>query len=237
MSGSSLYLNVRGLKKSFGLKPALRGIDLTMPQGERAALLGANGAGKTTLLRILAGLTKPSAGSVSIDGFDIVGDAQAVRRLVGFVAHQPYLYDELTARENLLFFARMYTVRDGRERANMLLQRVGLERKANERVSTLSRGQVQRLSLARALLHGPSLLLLDEPDTGLDEEGNALLETLLDEHRARGGTTIFTTHRVERALALADSIVLLNNGRVASRRATAEMELDSVRQAYQEVLR
>ncbi len=233
---SSPYVEIRGLKKSFGLKPVLRGLDLKVQQGERVALLGANGAGKTTLLRILAALTKPSAGSVSIAGLHIVDDAQQVRLLVGFVAHQPYLYDELTALENLLFFARMYSVRAGRERAMALLHRVGLERKAAERASTLSRGQVQRLSLARALLHSPRLLLLDEPDTGLDEEGNTLLETLLDEHLADGGTTLFTTHRLERAMALSDSILMLNNGRVVYRRPTSEMELNSVRQSYQEVL-
>ena len=234
---SSPYLDVRGLKKSFGLKPILRGIDLSLERGERVALLGANGAGKTTTLRILAGLTKPNAGNVSIDGFDIVHDAQQIRHLIGFVAHQPYLYDELTALENLHFFARMYTVPDGRERSVLLLRRVGLERKASERVGTLSRGQVQRLSLARALLHSPRLLLLDEPETGLDEEGNALLETLLDEHLTHGGTTLFTTHRLERALELAGSILILSGGRVVYRRPTAEMELDSVREAYQEVLR
>jgi heme ABC exporter ATP-binding subunit CcmA len=234
---SSPYLDVRDLKKSFGLKPILRGIDLSLERGERVALLGANGAGKTTLLRILAGLTKPTGGSAHIDGLDITRDAQQVRRLVGFVAHQPYLYDELTALENLHFFARMYRVTDGREHAALLLRRVGLERKASERVGTLSRGQVQRLSLARALLHYPRLLLLDEPDTGLDEEGNVLLETLLDEHLAQGGTTLFTTHRLERALEMADSILMLSGGRVVYRRPTAEMELDSVRQAYQEVLR
>jgi len=237
VSASSPYVEIHSLKKSFGLKPVLRGIDLTVEAGERAALLGPNGAGKTTLLRILAALTKPNGGRVSIAGRDIVEDAQQVRSLVGFVAHQPYLYDELTALENLLFFARMYSVRNGRERALALLSRVGLERKAGERAGTLSRGQAQRLSLARALLHSPRLLLLDEPDTGLDEEGNALLETFLAEHRSQGGTILFTTHRLERALALSDSILMLNNGRVVYRRPTHELEPESVRQVYQEVLR
>src|SRR2546429_5852233 len=196
----TLYLQIQGLKKSYTLKPILRGIDLDLYRSERVALLGANGTGKTTLLRILAGLTKPSAGTICSGGLDIVHDAQRVRHLVGFVAHQPYLYDELTAMENLLFFGRMYAVRRCKERAGVLLERVGLAKRAGERTNALSRGQVQRLALARALLHEPRLLLLDEPDTGLDEEGIALLETLLQEHRQGGGAILLTTHHLERAL-------------------------------------
>src|SRR5438105_11803223 len=195
---SPFFMQVKGLKKSFGLKPVLRNIDLTLSGGERVALLGANGAGKTTLLRILVGLTKPGAGSACIDGLDIVRDAQQVRHLVGFVAHQPYLYDELTALENLYFFAKMYTVKNAQGRIAMLLRKVGLEKKARERVNTLSRGQVQRLSLARALLHEPQLLLLDEPDTGLDQQGHELVESLIKEHTAQGGGVLFTTHQLER---------------------------------------
>src|SRR5437763_8130442 len=156
MNGSSL--EVKGLKKSFGLKPVLRGVDLTLCSGECMALMGANGAGKTTLLRILAGLTKPGAGSASIGGLDIVRDAQHIRHLVGFVAHQPYLYDELTALENLHFFGRMYGVKQVQERAKGLLEQVGLVRWANERVNALSRGQVQRVALARELWHSSKLL-------------------------------------------------------------------------------
>src|SRR6266567_7376773 len=167
----STLVEVRGLKKTYTFKPILRGIDLTVARGERVALLGANGAGKTTLLRILACLTKPVAGSALVAGLDCVREAQQVRHLIGFVAHQPYLYEDLTALENLLFFARMYSVQHAHERAVELLRRVGLERRQHERVSTFSRGLVQRLSWARALLHTPPLLLLDEPDTGLDQSG------------------------------------------------------------------
>jgi heme ABC exporter ATP-binding subunit CcmA len=231
------FLAITGLKKSFEIKSVLRGIDLALERGERMALMGANGAGKTTLLRILACLTAPSSGSVCIDGWEIVRDAQQVRRLVGFVAHQPYLYDELTALENLLFFGKMYTVKDVRERAELLLRKVGLEKRVKERVGVLSRGQVQRLSLARALLHAPSLLLLDEPDTGLDEEGHQLIEDVLAEHSAQGGTVLFTTHQLERALKLGDSLVMLGKGRVVFQAKTVGLELNRMRQEYQEVLR
>jgi heme ABC exporter ATP-binding subunit CcmA len=225
-------LHIKALKKSFGLKPVLRGIDLSLCSGERLALLGANGAGKTTLLRILAGLTKPTGGSFHLKGLDGVRDAQQIRRLVGFVAHQPYLYDELTALENLLFFAHMYTVKNIHERARELLRRVGLERRAQERVSALSRGQVQRLALARALLHAPWLLLLDEPHTSLDEEGSALLETLLTEHVEQGGGVLFTTHDLERALKLSHSIAILSDGRIVYHQPTQALELDGLREAY-----
>jgi heme exporter protein A len=231
------YLQTQGLKKSYTFKPILRGIDLDLYRGERVAMLGANGTGKTTLLRILAGLTKPSAGTICIGGLDIVHDAQRARHLVGFVAHQPYLYDELTAMENLLFFGRMYAVKQVHERATELLNRVGLARRTQERVSTLSRGQVQRLSLARALLHSPQLLLLDEPDTGLDEEGNELLANILYEHTENGGTTLFTTHNLEHALNWSNHVAMLSAGRVGYTRETEELELHGLQEVYHEVLK
>ena len=164
-------------------------------------------------------------------------DAQQVRRLVGFVAHQPYLYDELTALENLLFFGKMYAVKDARERTEDLLRRVGLEKRARERAGVLSRGQVQRLSLARALLHAPRLLLLDEPDTGLDEEGLRLIEDVLAEHSAQGGAVLFTTHQLDRAMKLGDSLLMLSRGRLVFQEKTAGLELERMRQEYQEVFR
>jgi heme ABC exporter ATP-binding subunit CcmA len=234
---SASYLEIHGVKKSFGLKPILRGIDLSLHAGERMALLGANGAGKTTLLRILAGLTRSSAGRITIDGLDLMQQTREIRRKVGFVAHQPYLYDDLSALENLLFFARMYAVEQPQVRSTLLLQRVGMGKKARERVGSLSRGQLQRLALARALLHDPQLLLLDEPDTGLDQDGLALLTELLAEHHAQGGTQLFTTHDLGAAMGRSDQVVMLSNGRVAYQRETASLEDASIRQIYQEVVR
>lgn len=234
---SNPYLEIHGLKKSFGLKPILRGLDLNLHAGERMALLGANGAGKTTLLRILAGLTRPTDGRILIDGLNLVQQTREIRRKVGFVAHQPYLYDELSALENLIFFARMYALAQPQARAIELLQRVGLSKKVRERAGALSRGQAQRLALARALLHEPQLLLLDEPDTGLDQDGLALLAELLAEHHARGGTILFTTHDLEAALGRSDQIVMLNNGRVAYQQATVSLEQERIHEVYQEVVR
>jgi heme ABC exporter ATP-binding subunit CcmA len=230
-------VQITDLKKSFTLKPILRSVTLEIHQGERIALLGANGTGKTTLLRIIAGLTQPDKGSVSICGLHSTRDAQQVRRLIGFVAHQPYLYEELTALENLLFFARMYAVEHGVERARILLQRVGLGRRAQERVSTFSRGMVQRLAWARALLHSPQMLLLDEPDTGMDQQGHELIDTLLGEHTRQGGCTLFTTHQLERALKGSDRIIILAAGRIVFQRSTAALDLETLQHIYQEATR
>ena len=230
-------VEISNLKKSYAFKPVLRRIDLTILQGQRVALLGSNGAGKTTLLRILAGLEKPTSGVVRVAGLDAVRDPRQIRQLVGFVAHQPYLYEELTALENLLFFGRLYNVASARERAMDLLRRVGLERRAQERMSALSRGQVQRLAWARALLHAPSLLLLDEPETGLDQEGSALIDALMAEHYAGGGSILFTTHSLERALSMSEQIVVLNGGRIVSQLDSAGLTLEQLRQIYREGVR
>lgn len=234
---SAPIVEVVGVKKSFGFKPVLRRIDFVLPRGERLALLGPNGAGKTTLLRILAGLSKPGSGTIAIDGFDSHQDAQELRACIGLVAHQAYLYEELSALENLLFFGRLYSVPQACERALLLLEQLGLSRRAQERVSTFSRGQVQRLAWARALLHQPSLLLLDEPDTGLDQQGNMLMDQLFAEHHARGGSIIFTTHNLERALRLSDRVIIIAGGRVAYQHATHDLPLSTLQQAYQEAVR
>lgn len=230
-------VEIRGLRKAYGLKPILRGIDLTIADGASLALLGANGAGKTTLLRILACLTRPNTGRCLVDGYDVTREAQTVRQIVGVVAHQPYLYEELTVMENLLFFGRMYNVANAQERAQDLLRRVGLERRQKERVGTLSRGQVQRLSWARAFLHTPRLLLLDEADTGLDQEGYMMVDALLREHSTRGGTTLFTTHQPERAMELSSHVALLSGGRIVYEHSTQSLSLDALRDSYQALCR
>ncbi len=230
-------IEIHKLKKSYGLKPILRHVDLVLPQGERMVLLGANGAGKTTLLRMLAGLIKPSAGTIRVLGLDSVHDAMRLRHAVGFLAHQPYLYEELTALENLLFFARLYAIEGARERAQDLLQRVGMAKRMHERARSLSRGQLQRVAWARTLLHDPHLLLLDEPETGLDQEGHELIDTLLAEHHARGGSVLFTTHQFERAVGLSDSVALLSAGRVVYQKSSSEVSVDELQRVYREVAR
>ncbi len=230
-------VEIKGVKKSFGAKPVLRKIDFTLRRAERLALLGANGAGKTTLLRLLACLIQPDSGTITLNDLDSRHDAQQIRQLVGLVAHDPFLYEELTALENLLFFGKLYALPDARERARGLLRQVGLERRMQDRVGTFSRGMLQRLAWARALLHRPLLLLLDEPETGLDQDGHVLIASLLAEHTARGGSSIFTTHQLEYALASSDHLLILHGGRIALRQETSQTTLPALTRTYQEVVR
>ncbi|HLQ33280.1 MAG TPA: ABC transporter ATP-binding protein [Chloroflexota bacterium] len=199
------------LSKTFGRFSALRDVDLDVGAGETVALLGANGAGKTTLLRILATLDKPSAGKLQIAGLDALGKPQRVRALIGLVAHQTYLHPELTAAEELRFYGRLYGLADLEWRVAEQLDRFGLTARAGSRIAALSRGQQQRLAIARALLHDPAVLLLDEPDTGLDTEGVAVLERLL---AATGRTIVFSTHNHTWAKGLAARTLTLVNGRI-----------------------
>lgn len=229
-SASAVVVN--HVRKAYGLRPVLRDVSFAVAAGQCVALLGPNGAGKTTLLRVLATLTRPARGSVTIAGFDALREAGEVRSVVGYVGHTPLLYDELTARENLLFFARMYGLRDGESRADALLKQVGMRNRANDRVGTFSRGQAQRVALARGILHDPQVLLLDEPDTGLDDDAIMLLHDLIAERRATGKTTLLTTHTLERGLAWSDTVVVLTGGRVAFAGASATLLLPELRELF-----
>jgi ABC-type multidrug transport system ATPase subunit len=163
---------------------------------------------------------------------DVVYDADHIRRLIGYVGHQPSVYTDLTGLENLLFFARLYGLSDGQIRAELLLEQVGLRAKARDRVRTYSRGQVQRLALARGLLHQPQLLLLDEPETGLDENAIALLARLLQERRETGMTTILATHQLERGLQEGDEALVLVGGRVAYAGAANDLSAAEIGSLY-----
>jgi len=206
-------IQVCGLWKSFGDQVVLRGIDLTVPAGEGVALVGANGSGKSTLLRCLASVLRPQAGEVRWFGRAARGNL-AVRRLIGLVAHESFLYPHLTLRENLLFAARMCDVPEPGARADELLRRTGLERHARRLPGETSAGMQRRVSLARALVHEPPILLLDEPFAGLDAQGTAWLFDLLSTRRSRGGTLVFATHDLAHARRLADRVLELRMGRL-----------------------
>jgi heme exporter protein A len=204
-------LNAQGLTVRYAGQPpsaaALLEIDLDVEPGERLLLLGPNGAGKSTFIRVFAGLMHSARGSALVLG----QKAASARQLVGVVSHATYLYDELTAAENLRFYAELYGVPDARGRAEALLEAVGLTRLADERVGRLSRGQQQRVAIARALLHDPPVLLLDEPDSGLDLAAFGLLEGLI----ATGDrTVILTTHNLANGLRLGTRAAVLSHGRL-----------------------
>ena len=210
-------IEVEGLSKVFGMLPALRGVSFCVARGETVALLGANGSGKSTLLRLLAGLSKASAGTIRIGGWQMPGEAMALRAQIGLVAHRSLLYDNLSARENLAFYGRLYGMeREAcHERGNQLLRQVGLARRADAQARTYSRGMKQRLSIARALLHEPDVLLLDEPYTGLDQRAARALDDLLAAARAEGRTIILSTHQLERLPQEAGRALILSRGQVA----------------------
>ena len=214
-AGPAMAIAVSGLSKTFGTTRALIDVDLRVAWGQTLAVLGHNGAGKSTLLRVIASLARPDAGTVVVGGFDRAKDAARLRSIVGYVGHQPLLYDDLTAGENLAFYARLYGVADARTRIGQVLEDVGGSAWADRRVRGLSNGMQKRLAIARALLHRPSVLLLDEPETGLDVSGLAMLDRLVRGVSDGGAAVVMTTHGMERGLALADQIVVLAEGRVA----------------------
>ena len=205
-----------GVRKDYGDRAVLRGVDLTVGWGEIAVLFGANGAGKTTLLRIMAGLTRADAGTTHIAGRPMHRRGNRARRLVGFAGHQTMLYNDLTCRENLAFYARLYGIRDAGRRIDEVLEQVTLSDRANRRVRTLSHGMQKRLAMARAILHRPAVLLLDEPESGLDAQSVATLGDLLKNWAASGRAALLTTHSAEVGLAWADRSLTLAGGRIAS---------------------
>ena len=207
-------LRVRGLEKSFGEWPVLWDMDLTVPWGEVLVLFGANGVGKTTLLRILSAQAKPDAGTLLVAGYNQRLRPDSVRRHVGVVGHQTFLYDDLTCRENLHYYGRLFGLQDYRESSEEALSRLGLTHRAERRVRTLSNGLQKRLSIARAILHRPSVLLLDEPETGLDRESVGMLQVLLEEWSESGGSVVMTTHEVELGLSWAHRAGILSGGRI-----------------------
>jgi len=208
MSGPAVA--AAGVWKYFGDYPALRDVRFELGEGECLALLGRNGAGKTTLLRILAGLSGASKGGVAIDGGDV--RASATRARVGWLGHSIGLYDELSARENLRTFGALYGVKAAT--ISEWLERVNLSHVADAPVREYSRGMRQRLAVARAFLHGPRLLLLDEPFTSLDDKAIALLQGLLAAARADGATIILSTHQIREAMELASLVALLDRGKL-----------------------
>jgi heme ABC exporter ATP-binding subunit CcmA len=211
---------LEGVWKYFGDYPAIRNVSFRLAQSQCLALIGRNGAGKTTLLRMLGGFSRPARGTVQISG----GSPRdtATRRSIGIIGHGISVYDELSAMENLRLFGRMYSLPDAADRADRLLDRVGLGRVKEGLVREFSRGMRQRLAIARAFIHEPSVLLLDEPFTSLDDKAIAVLQSLLAEAAQRGASIVMSTHQLREAMELATHVVLLERGQLVFNGARSE---------------
>jgi len=213
-------LEISDVWKYYGDFPALREVKLSIAPGSTLALLGRNGAGKTTLLRIVAGLSRPSRGSITLQGN------------IGLLGHGIALYDELTAFENLTLFGRLYGLPDPRKRAEEMLERVGLGRVRDGLAREFSRGMRQRLAVGRAFLHDPEVLLLDEPFTALDDRAIAVLQSMIQDMRDRGRTIIMSTHQLREALELASHVALLQRGQIVHTGERTQQMLDDTGWLY-----
>ena len=229
-------ISVKKLVKRFGLKTVLRGMDFAVQPGEFVALLGPNGAGKTTFLRILASLSRPTLGEVNIAGFKLPGEASQVRARLGVVSHLPLLYGDLTAEENLRFYARMYGIANSQERITEVLEMVGLENRRRDLVRAYSRGMQQRLAIGRAVLHDPEIVLFDEPYTGLDQDASSMLDVVLKTVAAQGRTVVMTSHDLARAEELATRFDILSRGVIAASATRRQVKKTNLLEFYKQAL-
>jgi heme exporter protein A len=227
---------VKKLVKRFGLKTVLRGLDFAVEKGEFVALLGPNGAGKTTFLRILASLSRPSLGMVSIAGYALPAQSAAVRRRLGVVSHMPLLYGDLTAEENLQFYGRMYNLPELPARVDEVLEMVGLSARRRDLVRTFSRGMQQRLAIGRAVLHDPEVILFDEPYTGLDQDASEMLDGVLRRVAAEGRTVVMTSHDLARAGELASRFDILSRGVITASASQASLGKGNLLDFYKQAL-
>jgi heme exporter protein A len=232
---SGAVVATENLSRAFGRRKAVDDVTLSVHAGNTLALFGPNGAGKTTLLRVLSGLLKPTSGSARIGDTKLPG-GPAVRRTVGVISHHTLLYEALTARENVEFTARLYGVRDYRGATERALGRMKILDRADSPVRSLSRGLRQRVSIARATVHDPHVILADEPFTGLDLLGAAALSNLLNDLREQGAAVILVTHNVDEGLSLATQAVIMNRGRIVSSDATATMDKSTFGDLYRDLV-
>ena len=230
-------IEVRHLRKAFGTLKAVDGIDFELKQGEFLTVFGPNGAGKTTLIKILAGLTRPSSGTAKVAGFDVAEGHPEMRKEIGIISHATALYADLTPLENLIFFARMHGLKQPEDRALKVIEEVGLSPRRNDRVRTFSRGMLQRLSIARAVLHDPAILFLDEPFTGLDLHATNVLKEHLQRLHDRHRTILMTTHDISCGLEMCDKVALQVQGKFAFLENIADVDKDQFESIYFDAVR
>ena len=224
-------VDIKGLNKTFDGYSALKDVSLQIRYGESIAIFGPNGAGKTTLIKILATIMSPSSGTILIDGLNIRESAEEARRKIGVVSHNTYLYGNLSAYENLDYYRRLYDVPATRIKEVALM--VGMQSRLHSHINTLSRGMQQRFSIARALLHNPSIILLDEPETGLDQQALSFLWNELKGSGQEKRTIVIASHNLERGLEVADRVIIISRGKVVYQNAAQNLTLGELKEIYQ----
>lgn len=207
-------IEIKKLTKQADNKLILRGVNLSIKKGETVAILGPNGAGKSTLLKVLATLIKPTSGLIKINGLDLKKDHIEIKKLLGYLPHSSLLYDHYSPLENLVFFGNIYGVNNVEQKASKLVKEVGLSFFLNEPVKNFSRGMIQRIAIARAIIHDPEILLLDEPHTGLDQGAISILNNVILSMKEKGATTLMVTHDFKQAAEICDRIIIVKNGRI-----------------------
>lgn len=227
-------IQIKKLIKQADTKLILRGIDLSIEKGETVAILGPNGAGKSTLLKVIATLIKPSSGEVKINGLDLKKNGNDIKKLMGYLPHSSLLYEHYSPLDNLVFFGNLYGVKGVEEKAVKLIKDVGLSFFLKEPVKNFSRGMIQRTAIARAIIHEPELLLLDEPHTGLDQGAISILNDVIISMKQKGATTLMVTHDFKQAAEICDRIIIIKDGKVVDDFKIKENQIDFVTEKYLE---
>ncbi len=236
MENKKFILETKDINKYFDRFKVLSNINIKLEEREFLTIFGANGAGKTTLLKIIAMLLKPNSGVIYFNGIDTQKSSDSVRKSIGFITHNTFLYNDLSAYENLKLYSILYDVKNCEEQINIVMEKVGLLRRSSEPIRNFSKGMHQRLAVARAFLHNPTLLLLDEPYSGLDQKALNVLNQMLKNVHNEGKTAIITTHNIERGMEIADKVVVLNKGSIVFEKNKKQMEISEFKNMYVEIL-
>ncbi|NHC40040.1 heme ABC exporter ATP-binding protein CcmA [Bacillus sp. MM2020_1] len=229
-------IEIKKLTKQADNKLILRGVDLSIKKGETVAILGPNGAGKSTLLKVLATLVKPTSGVIKINGMDLKKNHIEIKKIMGYLPHSSLLYDHYTPLENLIFFGNIYGVKNVEQQAVALVKEVGLSFFLNEPVKNFSRGMIQRIAIARAIVHDPEILLLDEPHTGLDQGAIVILNNVILSMKAKGTTTLMVTHDFKQAAEICDRIIIVKNGKIVDDFRIENHNLGFVSEKYEQLV-
>jgi len=226
-------IEIKKLTKQADNKLILRGIDLSIKKGETVAILGPNGAGKSTLLKVLATLIKPTSGVVKVNGMDLKKNHLEIKKILGYLPHSSLLYDHYSPLENLVFFGNLYGVKNVEKRAIELVKDVGLSFFLNEPVKNFSRGMIQRIAIARAIVHDPEILLLDEPHTGLDQGAISILNNVILSMKEKGTTTLMVTHDFKQAAEICDRIIIVKSGKIVDDFQMENQEISVLTEKYE----